>query len=914
MDEKSFRKRAQELCAQLTREEKLGLISTHNFPVERLGLGEFFIGTEVARGWVGREPDKISTVFPQPVGLAATFDRKLMFQLGEIAGKEARAYYNEDKRSGLALWGPTVDMVRDPRWGRTEEAYGEDVFLAGELTAAYTLGMAGENEDGFYMTVPTLKHFCANNNEDDRIDCDAYLPPRLRHEYYYSAFENAIRNGGARSIMAAYNELNGVPAVIEPDIKAVLKDQWGLWFAVTDGGDFSQTVTAHHYTDSFAEAYKLTIRGGCDAMTDEAEMVRHAAETALDEGLISEREIDTAVTNILYARLRLGQLDKTPFDDISKEVIDCKRHRVINRRAAAEQLVLLKNNGILPLSGKEKKIAVVGALADECLRDWYTGYFSYRSTVLSALKEKLPEVHITHDTLWDKVKIKTSDGRYIGINAEGMAHANADEQTAAVFELQNWGENWCNFFSAEHGKYLRLFDDNTIKLHNSVIYDWFTRETFNIKHTDKGAVIEEFLHHRRLTALADGTLTVKRSTAVRPENTFFIETISGGVERAEKLAAENDLVIYCVGNHPVQTAKECYDRKTLSLNVQPHMTERLSAANPNTVLMLISSYPYGIVTESEAAAAVIWSSHAGAELGNVVADLIIGSAEPVGRLPLTWYKSELDLPEIHDYDIETAGSTYMYFEGEPLFPFGYGLSYSAFTYSEPEILRTYDGLKATLIVTNDSDRDGTETIQLYFTMTDSEVSRPKRKLCGFTKAFIPAHESRLVTVDVPFHILRVFDVRRREMIVEEGEYLFMFGHSSEDICEQLRLHIKGETIAPRDSLFPAAYFDSAEGIRIRKLPESGMEYIYVTGWNGKAVYSGLDISGKTQLRVTASGVFGSADVHIKLGSAELVLSVKASDKLDAFDEYILPIPDGTTGDTLEIDSPANVNICEIELR
>lgn len=163
-----FEKRASEIVSQLTEDEKLGMLTTHHNAVERLGLGEFFIGTEVARGYVGREPEKISTVFPQPIGLAGTFDRELMYELGVIAGKEARAYYNDGKKGGLMLWGPTVDMERDPRWGRTEEAYGEDVLLAGELTAAYTKGMAGETADGYYMTVPTLKHFCADNNENDR--------------------------------------------------------------------------------------------------------------------------------------------------------------------------------------------------------------------------------------------------------------------------------------------------------------------------------------------------------------------------------------------------------------------------------------------------------------------------------------------------------------------------------------------------------------------------------------------------------------------------------------------------------------------------------------------------------------------------------------------------------------------------
>ena len=195
-----FRKQAKELVKKLTLDEKIRLIPNHQLPVESVGLKEFNLGTEAARGFVGRKDDEFSTVFPQPVGLAGTFDTELMQKLGEIAGRECRAYYNENPEISPCFWGPTVDMERDPRWGRTEEAYGEDVCLAGEMTKAYTKGMAGYDEN-YFLTIPTLKHFCANNNEENRIDCNAYLPLRLKYEYYYAAFMNAIKYGGARTVV-----------------------------------------------------------------------------------------------------------------------------------------------------------------------------------------------------------------------------------------------------------------------------------------------------------------------------------------------------------------------------------------------------------------------------------------------------------------------------------------------------------------------------------------------------------------------------------------------------------------------------------------------------------------------------------------------------------------------------------------
>ena len=931
-----FYQRAKALTEQLTEEEKLGLLTTHHHAVERLGLPEFYIGCEVARGYVGRSEDKPSTVFPQPIGLAATFDRELMERLGEIAGDEARAYYNEEKRGGLALWGPTVDMVRDPRWGRTEEAYGEDVCLAGELTAAYTRGMAGVNGDGFYKTVPTLKHFCANNNEERRFETDSYLPPRLKYEYYYAAFENAIRCGGAKSVMAAYNEINGLPAIMNPELQSVLKDEWGLWFVVSDGGDFSQNVTSHRYTESYAEAYKLSLTAGSDAMTDVQPIVRNAAEEALAEGLITWEDIDRSIVNTLYARLRLGQLDDTEFDGIGKEVIDCPAHREVNARAAREQMVLLKNDGILPLGENSGRIAVVGAMADESLMDWYTGYATYRCTVLEGMRKKYGEV--VHDSLWDIVAVKAPNGKYLCAYEDGSVRADSEEICeGAQFELQDWGENWCNLFSVKFKRYVRLFDGDVIKLHNRTIYDWFTRETFNLGDYGGRTVIEEFLHHRRLVTDESGELTVKAVSAVTDEQLFDIEVVSRGSERGKKLAAECDAVIYCVGNYPVQTAKECYDRKTLALNVQPGMTQALAAANPRTVLAVISSYPYAICEESESAAAVIWSSHAGAELGSAFADTVSGDNDPSGRLPLTWYRSELDLPDILDYDIETAGSTYMYFRGKPLYPFGHGLSYASFEYLDMKVEQNYsDALTSTVIIRNTSDRDGVEVVQIYFTMKDSAVSRPIKKLCGFKRVTVGAGETLSVTVSIPLHQLRIYDVRAAKMIVESGEYLFTAGASSEDIRLSSSLRVQGGepmpitgdtpelrreqslsiingSLAPRGGSFLASSFDTANGIRLRYSQMHLCECVYVKGWSADLSYGGLTLEGAKALEIRALSMLGIGKLTAQVGefSAEAELS-PANDRGD-FSVCRIELPEGISGDTLTLHAGEWCHILDIKI-
>ncbi|MBR3630269.1 MAG: glycoside hydrolase family 3 protein, partial [Oscillospiraceae bacterium] len=377
----SPRERASDLLRRLTLEEKIGLLSTHNLPVERLGIGEWYVGHEIARGLVNREPEHPSTVFPQPLGMAASFDKEMMYRIGLTAGREARAYYNERKNGGLMVWGPTVDLCRDPRWGRTEECYGEDPCLTGEMSAMYTKGLRGRER--VWATIPTLKHFCANNHEENRISDNANLSPRLRHEYYYAAFRTPVLYGGAHSVMTAYNEICHAPAVMNHDLRNVLKREWGLGFVVTDGADFSQNVTGHGTFDSHARALQACLYAGADTMTDNEPCVTAAAQKALAEGLISESDIDEAVGNLLESRVLLGHFDAgTPYDTLTRADVNTPEDRALNLRAAREGMVLLANQGALPLdSGKHRKIGLFGQNADCCLLDWYTGISSYRITV-----------------------------------------------------------------------------------------------------------------------------------------------------------------------------------------------------------------------------------------------------------------------------------------------------------------------------------------------------------------------------------------------------------------------------------------------------------------------------------------------------------------------------------------------------
>ncbi len=907
--EKSCREKAERMVAEMTPDEKLGLLSTHHNAVERLGMGEFYIGTEVARGFVGREPEKYSTVFPQPTGLAATFDRELLRELGKIAGTEARAYYNREKKGGLMLWGPTVDMERDPRWGRTEEAYGEDVCLTGELTAAYTLGMADISDDGYYLTVPTLKHFCADNNEEDRGSCDAYLPLRLKYEYYYAAFEHAIRRGGARSVMAAYNEINGIPAIMNDELNDVLKEQWGLWFTVSDGGDFTQNVTSHRFCKELSEAYRMSLTAGCDTMTDSEAAVKAAAEKALEKGIITWADIDRSIVNTVTARLLTGNIGGCSYDDIGDDVIDCEAHREINLRAAEEQIVLLKNEDFLPIKEKPEKIAVVGALADEMLRDWYTGYYRDGVSVLDGIRKEFPDAEVIHDSLWDKIAIKAPNDRYLSVHEDGSVKADADViGEAETFELQDWGENWKNLFSVKYRKYIRLDDDGTLKLHNRTIYDWFTHETFNLFRTRGGVLIEEYLGHKRMSVDVDGNISFVNKRAVTAEQVFSAETVSSGKERAAEIAESVPLVIYCTGNYPVQTAKECYDRRTLALNVQAGMAAHLWESNNNTVMVLISGYPYAINDENTLLPAIIYSTHAGAHLGTAVAETLTGKNVPSGRLPMTWYRSEHELPDILNYDIETAGTTYMYFEGKPLYPFGYGLSYSEFEYGNMKAELSGSTVCVTADVTNISDTDGTEVVQVYFTLPGSAVKRAPKKLGGFERVFVKAGETVTAKISVPFDILRIYDVRSERMLVENGKYRLSAGSSSADFRTFCDIDITTDNgvIGGRPSKFDAVSFEECSNVRIYR------NCVRPTSWNGTVIYRGIDLSAGAEVKVHVSSIIGREDIIFETGGQKTEAKVPPGDSYDDFKKVTVYI-DPSDSDELKITIAEGMYLSDIEI-
>ncbi len=859
----SFDERVKDLLSRLTIKEKAGLMSNHMAAVPRLDIGEWHVGAEVARGYVSRNPEEPTTVFPQPIGLSGTFDTELMEKAGLTAGKEARVLNKRHPSGHLMLWGPTVDLCRNPLWGRNEEGYGEDPFLTGEMSAAYTKGLA--DRQGEYMqSIPTLKHFCANNTENERGTASSDIEPRTLNEYYYAAFERPITCGGAYSVMAAYNELSGVPAVINPDIQKVLKDKWGLGFVVTDGGDFSQNVTFHGYSTSHAETIALAIKNGTDVMTDCEDVVQAAVLEAVKSGLVSEKDIDKALYNSMLARFRLGEFDeKHPFSDIDESVLDCDEHKKLNHRAALEQAVLLKNNGILPLD-TNKSVAVIGLNGNCNLMDWYTGYSSYNTTILDGISGKFAGA--MYDNGCDRVVIKSElTGKYLGVSDDDTVSAIYEkDDPRALFEKAEYGHDETTYRSLYNNRYIT---ENTCKCDSESTYRWYSQEIMKPqKHGDK--VLYRTYFGKALGVDENGKLTLVKQFGLSDDKMFSEEIVSDGIRRAAELAEKADYAIVCIGNDPMIVAREMYDRKTLSLPAHDSaLAKAVYSTNNKCVMAVVSSYPFSICEEQEYMPAIIYTTHAGPELGNAFAKVISGEYSPAGRLAQTWYRSEYELAPIECYDIIENDMTYLYYKGKPLYPFGYGLSYARFEYSDLEVTGYDDSINISFDVRNVSDIDGDEVVQVYFRAEDPLVKRPLKQLTAFARVHIGCGQTQHIEFDISKSELRFYDVSRERFTIEQGRYTFMAGASSDDIRLTKTIEVSGEKIPPRE-LYKGILAKNYDGKYNTKMKYSKkLEQHYMLG--GGLIYNNCVLGDADSIEIVCGSRVNTGKITVRYGRKTL---------------------------------------------
>lgn len=849
------------LINELSLEEKITCLATRCPEIKRLGIKATSFGGEAAHGIEARHDQAFNagdpeptTSFTQPIGMSGSFDRELIRKCGQAVGEEARVLFSRNNVSSLSRWAPTIDMERDPRWGRTEEAYGEDPYLTGEMASAYIQGMKGDHP--FYIQCgATLKHFYANNVEKNRIKISSSVDMRNKYEYYLEPFRKAIMEGGAEAVMTSYNEINGIPAIVNTEVQEILKDTYGLpGHVVCDGGDFQQTVYDHKYFKTHAQSIAYGLKAGVDCFTDDSEVVFAAARQALLEGLITEEDIDRSVRNSFRTRIRLGFFDsegECPYSSIGEEHINNEEHRKLSAQMAKEAVVLLKNEGeLLPIvPGKTKSLAVIGPLADVWYKDWYGGIPPYAVTVLDGVKKSYPKTKVSYESGLLNLYL-TCNGKYVGLDQENRLYLT-DKEHAEIFLFTDWGCGSTTLKACSNGMFVTLEEGSyLIKADRKEAFSWFIRESWEFAHIESGsrdvkAGDQESKYYlnswngRRVTIDQNNYLVViktKDPAVGEGDDTklnrkchavfsgepaiFGMEIVADGISNAADAARNAEKAVVVVGSNPVINSKEEVDRTTLALPPsQQRLIDAVLDVNPNTVVVMVTNYPYSTCRLQEKVPAILFSPSGSQELGTGIASVLSGEVSPAARLAMTWYRLDDDLPDMEDYDIIQGKRTYQYFDGEVLYPFGYGLSYAEFSYGPLSVMQDGDLIKAVLEVTNTGKVTSDEVVQLYVHKESSRVKQPICQLKGFERVkSIKPGETREVSFLINIKDLRYYDVISKSMKLESGVYTFMAGASSRDIRQQASLTINGDVQEFRNPFEPteAVLYDGSRNCFIHK--------------------------------------------------------------------------------------------------
>lgn len=673
--------RLDDLIARMTLDEKVDALG-NNTQVPRLGIQasgsvEGLHGIVLGGPTYGDRANTPTTGFPQAYGLGETWDTDLLHRVATYISTENRYLFQNAKyrKSGLIMWTPNVDLGRDPRWGRTEECYGEDAFLTSRLAVAFIKGIQGDHPK-YWRNASLMKHFLSNSNEYGRTFSSSNYSDKLFREYYAYPFYKGVTEGGSQALMTAYNAYNGTPCIMHPVLRNIVMKEWGLnGTLLTDGGAFRLLLSDHkRFDNDRAAAAAACIKAGITKFLDE---YKDAVYEALHRKLISVEDIEKAIRGNLRISLKLGLLDHTednPYAAIG--VTDTvapwskPETKALVREATLKSIVLLKNQDhLLPLDRhKIKKIAVIGQRATEVLQDWYAGKPFYTVNVLDAIREEAG----------NDIEV-----RYVKTNR---------------------------------------------------------------------------------------------------------------MDSARTVAAWADVAIVCVGNHPtcnagweqapvISEGKEAVDRQSLQLD-QEDLLLQVAQTNPNTIGVLISSFPYAINRANQTVPALLHLTQCSQELGHAVSDVIFGHYNPAGRLTQTWVKNITDLPHMMDYDI-THGRTYMYFKEKPLYPFGYGLSYTRFNYSgttlNDRVIERGDTLRVCFNLKNSGDMDGDEVVQLYVSARKHTDKDPIKQLKAFQRISLRKGETKKVELTVPYTELQVWDEKQNRFILPDKEMTLEIGASSSDI-------------------------------------------------------------------------------------------------------------------------------------
>lgn len=831
--QRSMRARIDDLLGRLTLTEKISLLHQFQPAIQRLGIPPFKTGTEALHGvaWStdrdnnGAVVTATGTVFPQAIGLASTWDPSLIRRIGAAVGDEARGFHVLDARVwGVQLWAPVVNLLRDPRWGRNEEGYSEDALLTGAIATAYGRGLSGD--DPLYLkTAPVLKHYLANNNEIRRDTTSSNLRPRVKKEYDELAFKLPISADAATGVMGSYNLVNGRPNTVNPDLDSVVRSWTNrTLYHVSDAfAPYNLTGSEQYYATN-PEGFAAALTAGIDSFTVDNQVSDPTIATiqaALDQGLLGVDDIDRAVRHVLAIRLRLGDFDPDggPFAKITPDVINSPAHKQLARQAADESIVMLKNAGrALPLAASTRKIAVVGPLADTLYTDWYSGALPYRITPAAGIRERLGSgATVTVHEGVDRIALQhVATGQYVtaGTGADGavLRIAATAAGPAEQFDVFDWGRGIVTLRSAANNRYVDRFNFGPNFVNSAAQpHDWFVQQQFVLEAQTDGSVAIRYAGYEKafdwagpevyLTVAPDGALALT-ATSVADAARFRRQVIQSGSDAAVAAAKGADAAVVVVGSMPFINGREDHDRTTMDLaEGQAALVRAVRAANPHTILVIENSYPVTINWEQDNVPAILWTSHAGQETGHALAGVLFGDVNPAGRLTQTWYRSTADLPDILDYDIIKSRRTYQYFDGQPLYAFGHGLSFSSFRYRDLRVsdhtLDARDRLTVQVEVTNTGDRAGDEVVQLYTHQDRSRDAMPNKQLRAFQRVHLERGQTRTVRLTIPVSDLAHWDVTRDRWVVEASTHDVMVGASSTDIRQRATVNVRGEHIPAR---------------------------------------------------------------------------------------------------------------------
>ena len=802
------RQRAADLVSRMTLEEVTGQLVNNVPALPKLGMARYNYWTEALHGIAVDGP---ITSFPQPIALGCSWNPDLADRVYSAVSDEARAYHNMTGR-GLAFFSPTtVNMgLRDPRWGRVNENFSEDPLLVQTFGVRVTRAMQGDHPQ-YLKTIACAKHFACNDTDTDRNYADAAPDRRSFWEYYMRGFEACVREGRVFSVMSAYNSLWGIPCSASPFLLTdTLRKRWGFkGYVVSDCDAIADIYRTHHYAETPEEAAALAIKAGSDLNCGRT--FSQFLMKAVEEKLLSEEATRNALVRVLTGRVLLGEFDApeaVPWSGLTAKILEGKEHRELAREAACQSLVLLRNEGnLLPLDKQNlKRIALIGPMASACHLGGYSGRATYLVSPYGGISAALGESLFTG---------KIAAGQFVSTSdIRGPIAAYAHDGTEYLGNIPN--NSWAQYGPIEFtGKtavefqyaadiaggidvYLDSFSNaplvsvETAVSHN--LSDWETISKPIPATTGSHTVFLKFhgsVNRRPFMKLASFQLTPAQADIESSSRVVFAPgcTIVGPrnqalLDAAVKTATSADVVILFLGVNGL-LSEEGRDRESLDLpDVQHELADAVLAANPRTVVVINTTCPVAFEAESVKARAILCSLFAGEQQGNAIAAAIFGDYNPGGKLCSTWYRGIGQLPNFHDYDIK-HGRTYMYFKGEPLYAFGYGLSYTTFAFENLRVSgdRLSVGKPLTIMVdvSNTGQRAGDEVVQLYVQAAGTD--RPLRQLAGFERLALRPGEKRTAAFSLSHdHIaLQYWNEAKESYDYEPGVVKLLVGSSSADI-------------------------------------------------------------------------------------------------------------------------------------